>query len=413
MGQSIARLAITMRLKITLVLAFALFLLNDREVLAQDAEGSGSGDVAEEGGSGAETDAAEGSGAAAVDEGSGAEGSGDEECEGGSGDDIASLLAPDKCKNKGAEMSGADALAEALGGGSCDTSGMDESLAGCLEDLGTRVNTLEQALLSGEGGQLEDQITLVLVKKGIIDCENNTQCDDDKACLDSYKEPGRMLCEPVCERLECPVDHSECVAFDHIASCECKEGFHGNGTDSCVPDGFTEEANGKHYRMFDDKYVEWDEAHTHCDEMGARLPVLDSKETIDIIKKYLDESNFTVFEQWDRSSRRVWLGLIYDRGSGLYWADGQKIISYPASSRLFVWEARRLLSQEVARADSSRHYGFYIDGDIAKLPGGGRRGAAILCELLPEGSGSGNSNPSYNDGGYPDYYRRGQQRSRR
>ena len=41
--QSIARLAITMRLKITLVLAFALFLLNDREVLAQDAEGSGSG----------------------------------------------------------------------------------------------------------------------------------------------------------------------------------------------------------------------------------------------------------------------------------------------------------------------------------------------------------------------------------
>ena len=117
-------------------------------------------------------------------------------------------------------MSGADALAAALGGGSCDTSGMDETvrgcvthpqifpmrfdrniqLAGCLDDLGTRVNTLEQALLSGEGGQLEDQITLVLVKKGIIDCENNTQCDDDKACLDSYKEPGRMLCEPVCER---------------------------------------------------------------------------------------------------------------------------------------------------------------------------------------------------------------------
>ena len=44
-------------------------------------------------------------------------------------------------------------------------------------------------------------------------------------------------------RLECPVDHSECVTLDQIASCECKEGFHGNGTDSCVPDGFTEEAN--------------------------------------------------------------------------------------------------------------------------------------------------------------------------
>lgn len=34
-------------------------------------------------------------------------------------------------------------------------------------------------------------------------------------------------------------------------------------------------------------------------------------------------------------------------------------------------------------ADNSRHYGFYIDGDIAKLPGGGRRGAAVLCELVP------------------------------
>ena len=34
-------------------------------------------------------------------------------------------------------------------------------------------------------------------------------------------------------------------------------------------------------------------------------------------------------------------------------------------------------------ADNSRHYGFYIEGDIAKLPGGGRRGAAVLCELVP------------------------------
>jgi hypothetical protein len=45
---------------------------------------------------------------------------------------------------------------------------------------------------------------------------------------------------------------------------------------------------------------------------------------------------------------------------------------------------RRLLSQEVTYADNTRHYGFYIDGDIAKLPGGGRKGAAVLCELLPD-----------------------------
>ena len=30
----------------------------------------------------------------------------------------------------------------------------------------------------------------------------------------------------------------------------------------------------------------------------------------------------------------------------------------------------RQLNQEAGRADASRHYGFYIDGDIAKLPGG-------------------------------------------
>ena len=38
---------------------------------------------------------------------------------------------------------------------------------------------------------------------------------------------------------------------------------------------------------------------------------------------------------------------------------------------------------QASYADSARHYGFYIDGDIAKLPGGGRRGAAVLCELIP------------------------------
>ena len=122
--------------------------------------------------------------------------------------------------------------------------------------------------------------------------------------------------------------------------------------------------------MFDDKYVEWETAVDDCEKLGARLPVLDSKETIDIVQKYLETSNFTVFEQWDRSSRRVWLGLNFDRSSGLHWADGQRIVSYPASSRLFVWEARKLLSAEATRADASRHYGFYIDGDIAKLPGG-------------------------------------------
>jgi hypothetical protein len=42
-----------------------------------------------------------------------------------------------------------------------------------------------------------------------------------------------------------------------------------------------------------------------------------------------------------------------------------------------------MLSQEVSKADHSRNYALYIDGDIAKLPGGGRKGAAVLCELVP------------------------------
>ena len=99
------------------------FLVSIRISIQGDAPvEEGSGEAAEE--------VAEGSGAGA--EGSGEDESGTEECEDGSGDDIESLLTPSKCKNKGAEMSGADALAAALGGGSCDTSGMDETVRGCV-----------------------------------------------------------------------------------------------------------------------------------------------------------------------------------------------------------------------------------------------------------------------------------------
>ena len=43
-----------------------------------------------------------------------------------------------------------------------------DQLVGCLEDMQSRVQTLEQALLSGEGGAIEEQITLTLVKKGKV-----------------------------------------------------------------------------------------------------------------------------------------------------------------------------------------------------------------------------------------------------
>jgi len=427
--------------------------------LAQESgEGSGeeSGDEAGDAGSGEEggDDAEAGAEAAseASGDGGGEEGGDagdDEDCEveetdgsgSGSGDDdIGDILAlggeEKKCKKKpkegsgegsGDEPSGADALAEAVGAQTCDKDGMDPKIAECLEGLETQVGDLMTAIMGpdGGGGTLEDKITLVLVKKGVISCENETQCDDNKQCL---KQPdGMSRCQDPCERPEiimCNVPFSECITEDHTPSCRCKENFHGNGTDVCIPLGFDTEDNKRGYRMFDEEYLEWDNATKKCQELGARLPVLSDVETIKIVKKYLDTADFDVFEQWDRSSRRVWLGLQYHSSSGLTWVDGQRVLGYPASSRLFVWESRRLLSQEVSYADDTRHYGFYIDGDIAKLPGGGRRGAAVLCELIPDqlaedpnphtpndGNSNGSPQPQgpggYQDprqtGGYPGY----------
>ena len=49
--------------------------------------------------------------------------------------------------------------------------------------------------------------------------------------------------------------------------------------------------------MFDDRYVTFDNASQQCQELGARLPVLDTEETIDIVKNYLETYNFTVFNE--------------------------------------------------------------------------------------------------------------------
>jgi len=358
----------------------------------------------------------------------------------GSGDDdVANILAlggeSKKCKSKSnddedseesgssEELSGADALADAVGATTCDKDGMDEKVAECLGGLEDKVNDLMTAIMGpeGGGGTLEDKITLVLVKKGVISCENETQCDDNKQCL--KQTDGMSRCQDPCERPEiihCSVPFSECVTEDHTPSCRCKENFHGNGTEVCIPMGFDTEENKRGYRMFDEEYLEWENATQKCQELGARLPVLSDAETIKIVKKYLETADFDVFEQWDRSSRRVWLGLQYSPSNGLTWVDGQRIVAYPASSRLFVWESRRLLSQEASYADNARHYGYYIDGDIAKLPGGGRRGAAVLCELIPGelasdpnphqptpasdvgGAGSYGSYPGMGQGGYRD-----------
>ena len=61
-----------------------------------------------------------------------------------------------------------------------------------------RVENLKH--LSKEGGAIEGRINLTLIETNILDCENSTQCHGHQACLDSRRESGRMLCEPVCER---------------------------------------------------------------------------------------------------------------------------------------------------------------------------------------------------------------------
>ena len=48
--------------------------------------------------------------------------------------------------------------------------------------------------------------------------------------------------------------------------------------------------------MFDEEYLEWENATQKCQELGARLPVLSDAETIKIVKKYLDTADFDVFE---------------------------------------------------------------------------------------------------------------------
>merc|ERR1712050_39675 len=426
MGQSVAIMGLRWLVLLGLLcLTYADESGDGEGASGEEDAGSGEGDEAAEGVANEASGDGDADGGASGDAG----GEGDEECEveetegSGSGDDIGDILAlggeNKKCKKKGEgsgdEQSGADALAEAVGAQTCDKEGMDPKIAECFGGLETQVQDLTAAIMGpdGGGGTLEDKITLVLVKKGVISCENETQCDDNKQCL---KQPdGMSRCQDPCERPEiimCQVAFSECISEDHTPSCRCKENFHGNGTDVCIPMGFDTKENKRGYRMFDEEYLEWDNATKKCQELGARLPVLSDTETIKIVKNYLDTAGFDVFEQWDRSSRRVWLGLQYNPSSGLTWVDGQRVLGYPASSRLFVWESRRLLSQEVSYADDTRHYGFYIDGDIAKLPGGGRRGAAVLCELIPDQlaedpnphqPGQSNSNGSpQGPGGYED-----------
>ena len=46
-------------------------------------------------------------------------------------------------------------------------------------------------------------------------------------------------------RHRCDVPYSECKGADHKAECVCKKDFKGNGTVECIPEGFSQEENGR------------------------------------------------------------------------------------------------------------------------------------------------------------------------
>merc|ERR1711973_1052193 len=221
----------TMRHKTSWLVALALLGLLCSFSIAQDEEGSAEETSGEEGGE-EEADAggeevADDGGSSSGDETEDSEsddGGDEEECEmeetdgSGSGDDdIANILAlggeNKKCKPK----TKSDSVADAIGATTCDKDGMDPKVSECLSGLEGKVNDLMTAIMGPEGGEgtLEDKITLVLVKKGVISCENETQCDDNKQCL---KQPnGMSRCQNPCERPEiihCDVPFSECVSED-------------------------------------------------------------------------------------------------------------------------------------------------------------------------------------------------------
>merc|ERR1719270_1185968 len=352
-----------MRHKTSWLVALALLGLLCSFSIAQDEEGSAEETSGEEGGE-EEADAggeevADDGGSSSGDETEDSEsedGGDEEECEveetdgSGSGDDddIANILAlggeNKKCKPKTKsdsdddadgsgsgsgedEISGADALADAIGATSCDKDGMDPKVSECLSGLEGKVNDLMTAIMGPEGGEgtLEDKITLVLVKKGVISCENETQCDDNKQCL--KQTDGMSRCQNPCERPEiihCSVPFSECVSEDHTPTCRCKENFHGNGTEVCIPMGFDTEENKRGYRMFDEEYLEWENATQKCQELGARLPVLSDTECLmksilsgkmqlKSVRSWEQDCQFCQMQKQLKLSRNTWklLTLMY------------------------------------------------------------------------------------------------------
>ena len=191
---------------------------------------------------------------------------------------------------------------------------------------------------------LIQKIGLVLAREGIIDCHHDSNCADDYKCTYTFEQFGRLLCQKTCQVEDpCAVPFTECVGTNHQSTCHCQDGFEGDGSVECIPTGFVTKDNGRKYKLLDRNLTSYRNASKRCDNLGARLPVLDSKETIEIVGEFAAEAEEGPSTMGNY--KRVWVGLEFWRGDGLVWYDGNRVEMHPASARLFVWEARRILSQ--------------------------------------------------------------------
>jgi hypothetical protein len=103
-------------------------------------------------------------------------------------------------------------------------------------------------------------------------------------------------------------------------------------------------------RMFDEEYVEWENATTKCQELGARLPVLSDADTIKIVKKYLETAEFEVFEV------RILITGGRARLSVLSDADTIKIVKkYLETAEFEVFEVRILKKEHEAKVSPLRN----------------------------------------------------------
>lgn len=61
-----------------------------------------------------------------------------------------------------------------------------------------------------------------------VECETNSDCPSDKACINSH-------CKSPCEDSDPCLPPGECTVFNHVVDCKCPPGFIGDTRKGCTP----------------------------------------------------------------------------------------------------------------------------------------------------------------------------------